>query len=102
MSDLTIGDIAAKDIRKAEAMRKMGIDFCCGGNKTVKQAAEEAGITKEELDKVLIEAETGTAGVKNSFDTWDADFLADYIYNQHHKYFYESRDGISQLIAKGP
>jgi regulator of cell morphogenesis and NO signaling len=31
----TIGEIAAKDLRKADAMKKMGIDFCCGGKKTI-------------------------------------------------------------------
>nr|WP_242696417.1 hemerythrin domain-containing protein [Longitalea luteola] len=30
----------------------------------------------------------------------DAGFLADYIYNQHHNYFYENRDIILQLVAR--
>ena len=37
----TVGEIAAKDIRKAEVFRKYGIDFCCGGKKSLKQACEE-------------------------------------------------------------
>lgn len=96
----TIGAIAAKDIRKADAMKKMGIDFCCGGNKTVRQAAIEAGITKDELDKVLTESEHVIVAVTNAYDKWEADFLADYIFNQHHKYFYESREAILQLVLK--
>lgn len=98
--DKTIGEIAAKDARKAEAMRKMGIDFCCGGGKTIRQAAEESGISAEELTRALTDAEQSVADIRNSFDKWDADFLADYIYNQHHKYFYEVRDGLLQLAGK--
>ena len=26
----TVGEIAAKDMRKAELLKKLGIDFCCG------------------------------------------------------------------------
>ena len=96
----TLGDIAAKDIRKAEAMKKLGIDFCCGGKKTVGQAASEAGIEADVLEKALQEAENNNAASNNAFDKWDSDFLANYIYNQHHKYFYENRDSILQLTAK--
>ena len=32
--DETVGEIAAKDMRKAELLKSLGIDFCCGGKKT--------------------------------------------------------------------
>lgn len=96
----TIGEIAAKDMKKAEALKRLGIDFCCGGGKTVRQAASEAGIQPEELEKVLKQTEHSVAGVNLAFNNWDADFLADYIYNQHHKYFYDNGDLILQLAVK--
>src|SRR5688572_22388669 len=37
----TVGEIVAKDIRKAEVFKKFGIDFCCGGKKSLKQACLE-------------------------------------------------------------
>src|SRR5688572_19467030 len=40
----TIGEIAAADIRKAEVFRKYGIDFCCGGKRSLKQVCEEKGL----------------------------------------------------------
>jgi regulator of cell morphogenesis and NO signaling len=39
----TLGEIAVKDLRKAEVFKKYGIDFCCGGKKTVKEACAEKG-----------------------------------------------------------
>ncbi|MDQ2862511.1 MAG: DUF542 domain-containing protein, partial [Bacteroidota bacterium] len=36
--DETLGEIAVKDLRKAEVFKKYGLDFCCGGKKTVKEA----------------------------------------------------------------
>ena len=43
-SDETLGEIAAKDSRKAEVFKKYGLDFCCGGKKTVKEACAEKGL----------------------------------------------------------
>ncbi len=96
----TIGELAASDSRKAAAMKKMGIDFCCGGGKTLKQAADEAGITIDALNRMFVEMEHTPTQFHLGFESWDADFLADYIYNQHHKYFYGNRDRIQQLALK--
>jgi len=95
----TIGEIAAKDLRKAEVFKKCGIDFCCGGKKTLKQVCEEKG-----LDAAVVEAElekpAQPAASTNDYNRWQPDFLADYIYNQHHLYYYNELPVISALITK--
>jgi regulator of cell morphogenesis and NO signaling len=37
----TIGEIAVKDLRKVEVFKKYGIDFCCGGKKTIAEVCAE-------------------------------------------------------------
>lgn len=97
----TIGEIAAKDIRKAEAFKKLGIDFCCGGKKTVKEAIEEAGITRTQLDAELAKVNsTSSAGAQHDFSSWDPSFLADYIYNVHHRYIRDNAPILEQLADK--
>lgn len=83
-----IGEIVAKDIRKAEVFRKFGIDFCCGGKKTVEKACREKNISMSELQRELdyLDMQTTTGALSQHFDSWDLDFLADYIVNTHHKY----------------
>lgn len=100
VNEPTVGELAAGDARKAAAMKKMGIDFCCGGNKTISQAAREADISEEELEQALTEAVDADQSIRLDFSKWDAGFLADYIYNQHHKYFYENKDLVAQLAEK--
>ncbi|TDG35023.1 iron-sulfur cluster repair di-iron protein [Pedobacter changchengzhani] len=92
----TLGEIAVKDLRKAEIFKKYGLDFCCGGKKTVKEACADKGldVTKveqelQQLDKVQL-----TKGVP--YDAWPIDFLADYIVNTHHSYVKKS---IPDLLA---
>ena len=96
----TVGEIAAKDIRKAEVFKEKGIDFCCGGNKTLKEASKEAGIAEEELKEALKAASATPLSPSQDFNKWDIDFLADYIINTHHRYIKESAEPIYGLAVK--
>ncbi|MGZ5243355.1 MAG: DUF542 domain-containing protein, partial [Bacteroidia bacterium] len=80
----TIGEIAARDYRKAEVFKRMGIDFCCGGKKTIAEACEEVGISEAQLEAELLKAEEQKTSPAHNFDNWDIDFLTDYIVNTHH------------------
>jgi regulator of cell morphogenesis and NO signaling len=95
----TVGEIAAKDLRKAEVFKKYGIDFCCGGKKSLRQVCEEKG-----LDVAVIESElenpVQTVSSANDYNRWEPDFLADYIYNQHHLYYYNELPVLKGLITK--
>ncbi|MGV3760855.1 iron-sulfur cluster repair di-iron protein [Parapedobacter sp.] len=97
----TVGEIAAKDMRKAEVFKKLGIDFCCGGKKTLKEAVAEVGLTEAQVKEELERSEAAGSGqATHDFDSWDLGFLADYIYNVHHKYVRESGPVIEQLAEK--
>lgn len=95
----TVGQIAAKDIRKAEVFKKFGIDFCCGGKKSLKRACEEKGLDVVAVESALESVNT-TAKASENFDRWNPDFLADYIYNKHHQYYYDEAPMIAELLTK--
>jgi len=95
----TVGQIAAKDIRKAEVFRKYGIDFCCGGKKSLKQACEEKGLLLADIE-IALEGARATAKIVENYDRWSPDFLADYIFNKHHQYYYDEAPVIYELVMK--
>jgi regulator of cell morphogenesis and NO signaling len=95
----TVGQIAAKDVRKAEVFRKYGIDFCCGGKKSLKQACEEKGLELDVVQTALVNVNESSKTTEN-YDRWSPDFLADYIYNKHHQYYYDEAPIIGELLAK--
>lgn len=95
----TVGGIAAKDIRKAEVFKKYGIDFCCGGKKSLKQVCDEKDLPLATLEAELERVTVGTP-VSENYDRWSPDFLADYIYNKHHEYYYEQGPVIGELLTK--
>lgn len=85
-NDETIGQIAAKDLRKAQIFKKYGLDFCCGGKKTVKQACAEKGLDVTKIEQELQQADKMPASRPLPYGDWSVDFLADYIVNTHHSY----------------
>ena len=85
-NDETVGQIAAKDVRKAEVFKKYEIDFCCGGKKTLREACTEKGLDPAILENELEQAGKIPAAHSLPYNEWRLDFLADYIVNTHHSY----------------
>ncbi|POY35166.1 iron-sulfur cluster repair di-iron protein [Solitalea longa] len=98
-NDDTIGELVAKDFRKAEVFKKFGIDFCCGGKKSVKQVCTDKGIDYNELETALKNIEK-TETQSENFDKWSLDFLAEYIINKHHTYVKESSPLLLEFAEK--
>ena len=96
----TIGEMVVKDYRKAQVFKKLGIDFCCGGKKTVEEVCKTKGLdvnsVKAELDAVNNSGEQNG----NNYDNWKLDFLVDYIVNTHHQYVKTTVPFITELANK--
>jgi regulator of cell morphogenesis and NO signaling len=84
--ETTIGEIVAADFRAARIFKDAGIDFCCGGNKSLEMACKEKAIDQILLEQQLNELENLPADQTHNFMDWDLGFLSDYIVNTHHKY----------------
>lgn len=99
-NDETLGQIAAKDLRKAEIFKKYGLDFCCGGKKTVKQACAEKGLDVTRIEQELQQPDKNPITRPLPYGDWSLDFLADCIVNTHHSYVKKSLPEIRGYAAK--
>ncbi len=94
--DTTIRDIVADDFRAAAVFQRHGLDFCCGGNRSVVDACQEKGL---DAAAVLseIQAACNTAEDRTPrFASWDVPTLISYIVANHHQYV---RQAIPTLLA---
>jgi regulator of cell morphogenesis and NO signaling len=98
--DETLGQIAARDLRKAQIFKKYGLDFCCGGKKTVKQACADKGLDVTQIEYELQQADKNFSTRPLPFNEWGLDFLADYIVNTHHSYIKKSLPEIRAYATK--
>lgn len=91
MSDITnitttIGEIVANDFRAASVFKEAGIDFCCGGSKSLATACRETGADVHILAARLQELSQLPSPSNLNFKDWNLAFLSDYIVNTHHKF----------------
>jgi regulator of cell morphogenesis and NO signaling len=85
-NEITIGEIVAADFRAATIFKDAGIDFCCGGKKTLETACNEKHISSSLLVEQLKGLENIRVNQNQNFIEWELSFLSDYIVNTHHRY----------------
>ncbi|WP_353181501.1 iron-sulfur cluster repair di-iron protein [Parapedobacter lycopersici] len=97
----TVGQVVARDYRSAAVFSKAGIDFCCGGNRTIDEACQQAGVAPAPLIDALKAALTTDQGTgENDYDAWPLDMLADHIEDTHHRYVESRISEITPLLQK--
>lgn len=96
----TLGEMVSKDLRKAEVFKKFGIDFCCGGKKSLEDACKEKGLDVSEVKRALENVSNASSLPSHDFNNWSLSFLADYIVNVHHAYVKENSPMLADLSLK--
>lgn len=97
----TVGEIATETPSTTREFEKLGIDYCCGGSRTLGEACVAANIPVDEalarLDKSLASTQPDAA------QDWQSQLLADliaHITGTHHAFVREESPRIEALAAK--
>jgi len=102
LNEKTVGEIVTDDFRTSAIFKEAGIDFCCGGQQTVKEACVEKGINENDLVERINNLNEEEISPTLNYKDWDVPFLIDYIVNTHHKYVVKTLPGLvfyTQKIA---
>jgi regulator of cell morphogenesis and NO signaling len=100
LEQLTVGDYVANDFRTAALFSKYGIDFCCKGNRTIKEVCAKKNINPAELEKE-IQAVLETKNENTiDFKSWSPTLLIEYILEKHHSYVEEKIPVLLQFLEK--
>jgi len=88
--DRTVGELVAEDYTRGAAFTRVGIDFCCGGGRTVAEACREAGVSSEErvglLDALDALDASGAEPASADARSWSLGQLVRHIEERHHAY----------------
>jgi regulator of cell morphogenesis and NO signaling len=100
----TVRDLVVKYPRTRPVLERFGIDYCCGGGHTLKDAAAEKGVVLDALFAALKDSiETPVADSSERERDWSfapLTELADHIEERHHTFMKEQLPRLHELMAK--
>lgn len=100
--DETVGDLVVRHPRLRPYLEQLGIDYCCGGKKSLREAAQKAGQTWPAVRAVLqnaLEVEPERS-VGTNWNTASLSLLADHIVAKHHAYMKEQLPRLDGWLLK--
>lgn len=93
-----VGDVVAADFRTARVFEQFGIDFCCGGRRSIADACRAASADpialKSALDELADDAE------RQDVTGWTVERLIKHIVTVHHGYIRTYAPTISRHLAR--
>jgi regulator of cell morphogenesis and NO signaling len=98
LSERALGDIVAEDWRAAAVFDQFGIDFCCGGRRSVAAACQTAGIDAAAVEQALEQLHAVDAS--DEVSQWPITRLIDHIVTTHHDYVRGAVPRIAGYLAK--
>jgi regulator of cell morphogenesis and NO signaling len=93
----TIGDIVAHDFRTSSVFARHGIDFCCGGRRSLDEACREQGMDTE---AVIRELTALSPSPEVDAGSWPLDLLIHKIVSRHHAYIRRQVPALRALTQK--
>ncbi|MBP9889373.1 MAG: iron-sulfur cluster repair di-iron protein [Leptospiraceae bacterium] len=99
LEEKKVGEFVLEDYRNAHLFSKHGIDFCCGGKKSLKEACSNANVDTQyvisELEKLAAKGEPSIL-----IESLSLNGLIDYIVSIHHSYTRSKGDLLLQYSGK--
>jgi regulator of cell morphogenesis and NO signaling len=98
----TVRELALENPAATRVFEKLGIDYCCGGNKSLEEACRAANLNMDRvLDSLEMVEQSARAAQKDR--NWQVESLVDlivHIKNTHHKYTREEIARLGPLFEK--
>lgn len=97
----TLGSIVAERPAAATILEGIGLDYCCGGGKTLAEACGERGLDPDTIAAVLDTVGADETG-RSAHDVADASIgdLCEHIVAEHHRPLPTRLERISELLGK--
>ncbi len=94
----TVGEIVATDFRTARVFEDFGIDFCCGGRRSIAEACRAAAVDPAIVERALADLPPEHDG--DDVTRWPVDRLIDYILTTHHAYVRSTLPTVARYLTK--
>jgi regulator of cell morphogenesis and NO signaling len=96
----TIAEVVNQNFKTATLFQQYGLDFCCGGKKSIAKACGEKGVALPELMQKLELLMQQPAPHELNFEQLSLSDLIDHIVKKHHQYLHANLQAVSAYTQK--
>lgn len=100
LAEVPIGQLVAEEPDRACVFEQFGLDYCCGGKMTLKEACAKKGVSIEEVLEKIYAAGQYPSGAESDWTKTSLKELIDHIVTRYHRPLSEELPRLSQLIEK--
>jgi regulator of cell morphogenesis and NO signaling len=100
IAEKTVRELALENSSATRIFEKLGIDYCCGGNKPLEEACQEAGLSFEEVQRELDSAQQQSQPVSRDWQRESLSELIAHINATHHKFVRTEITRLGPLFEK--
>ena len=95
----SLGELVAENANRAKVFDEYGLDYCCGGKVSLKEACQKNGLDLEAVAVRLRQIDLRDS-TEAGYDTASLTELVDNIESTHHKYLKEELPRLEKLADK--
>lgn len=99
-TETRVREIALFDTRARRVLEDAGVDYCCGGSKSLRDACLEADVPADEIVDRLRKSRELTSPTDAAWNSAPLGELTRHIRDRHHQYVRESIPRVRALLAK--
>ncbi len=98
-----VGELIIRNPGMRPILERLGIDYCCGGRHTLKEAAAEKGVSLKEVLDGLDHALVKTSAAGRDYRDWSSASLPEliaHILNRHHTFMKEQLPRLAAILSR--
>jgi regulator of cell morphogenesis and NO signaling len=96
-----VGRLVLERPGRARTLEKFGVDYCCGGRRSLAEACIPCGADLVVLLAALAEADAAAdPGTEPDYAAWDLPRLLDHIVASHHAYLKNELPALDRLVRR--
>lgn len=98
--ETTVGQMVADRPARSQVFERLGIDYCCGGRKSLSASCAERGLSTDAVLKALADADRNAPAADTDPARMGISELCDHVEEVHHAYLREALPRLMMLTDK--
>ncbi len=98
--ETTVGDLVARRPSRSRVFEKLGIDYCCGGKKSLSEACADKGLDANTVLTTLLATEEDDTSTDQDWTSASLGDLSRHIEQTHHAYLKRELPRLEAIVRK--